>query len=148
MGEVVEYAVERFTPERFMHFWPHIWKELSLIPHIWDRWWTKESIYDLTVSGRFQCWGVGSAHTIHAVAFTEIAVYPASTVFRIFMAFGEGFEEYIPILEASYEKFAVDAGCTHAEVVGRSGWKKPMKELGFEQVNIVLSKSLQKLRMQ
>jgi len=142
-----DVEVHMLVGERFEHYWPQISLQLDFIPQFWATWWTKESIREGVLSGRFQCWGVGDAQQIRVVTFSQIATYPANRIFQVILAFGEGIDEALPALVATYEKFCFDSGCTIAEVTGRPGWSSKLSRYGFRQQSAVLTRKLTQLKV-
>ena len=92
MGQTVvsPFLVELLSNEKFELYWPDIELKLDTVPHIWDCWWTKESIREQTLVGRFQCWTVGDANEVSGVVFSQIIHYPAASILQVFLAFGLG----------------------------------------------------------
>ena len=144
---VSPYLVEKLDPERFRHYWPQIEKELDNVPHIWAYWWTKESIVEFVLEGRFQCWTVGTERMVQGVLFSQIAHYPANAIFQVLFAFGEGMSEMLDELDATMSKFAVFNGCAYAEVIGRPGWQPKLRRQGFRYNRTVLMKEFEPIRM-
>jgi hypothetical protein len=146
---MTQHQVELLTPEKFLHYWPMIEKQLDHVPHLWALWWTKDSIRDSVVAERFQCWGIGDAGTIHGIVFTQVVMYPANLVFQAFLAFGEGLTDAMDEIEATFERYCVIRGATLAEVTGRPGWGPRLRKKGFRQTcGAVFSKKLEPMRMQ
>jgi hypothetical protein len=139
MGETL---IEMFSPERFNIFWPFILRELKKVPHMWQPWWTEESLYDLTMNGTFQCWAAKADGEIKAIAFSRVNTFPTGNVFYVWLAFGEGFLEYADAFEAAFEQFAIKCGCHMAEVTGRPGWEPMLRKKGFRRTASVLTKQI------
>jgi hypothetical protein len=137
--------VEKFDVGRFRHYWPSIEAELDTIPHTWAHRWTKETIFDCVVDGRFQCWAVGSANEIRAMALSQIVNYPAANVFQVLLLFGRDFFVMLDNLQAAMEKFAAFNGCGVIEVIGREGWEPKLRKIGFRKTGVVLEKELGKI---
>jgi len=133
--------------DRFEHHWQSIASELDFIPHVWATWWTKESLREGVLNGRFQCWAAGDESRITVVAFSQIADYPANRIFQVFLAFGQGIDEVAPVLEAVWEQFAAKSGCSIGEVTGRPGWGPRLRKLGFRQQSCTFTRSVSNLRI-
>lgn len=141
------YLVEKLEAEKFLIYWPQIEKELDTVPHIWSNRWTKEAIRDLTLEGRFQCWASGDENTVIGVVFSQIACYPAASVFQVLLAFGVGLPETVDAINATCEKFATFNGCSEMEVIGRDGWEPKLRNVGFKRTSMVWTRKLQPIRM-
>lgn len=131
--------VERLDGPKFSYYWPTISRELDGIAEHWDWWWTKESIYGLTMEGHFQCWGAGTPSELKVVVFSKISHFPANTILQIFLAFGNGFDEVAPGLVGAFERFADEAKCTLVEVSGRPGWERKLRKIGFRRMSSILA---------
>lgn len=147
MTKVNPFQVERLEGDKFLHYWPMIEKQLSFVPHIWQQWWTMESIREFVLSGRWQCWGVGTNNVVYGVVFSQIAMYPAQNVFQILLGIGQDLSEMVDIVDASLFRFATSNGCTSAEVIGRLGWEPHLRKLGFKRVNMTMAKKLETERL-
>jgi hypothetical protein len=143
-----EYVIELLTPEKFDTYWGQIEQQLDTIPHVWEMCWTKDFIRDAAMSGRFQCWTIGSPTLIHGVAFSQIAVYPARSIFQVLILFGAGMDDAVETIDAVLSKFAFERGCEYVEVSGRPGWEQRLKHMGFKKISTTLSKQLYAERMQ
>lgn len=145
MGEVV---VERLSVEKFLIYWPRIEQELKTVPHVWEDFWTLDSIRDATIQGTFQCWGAGSADDVEVVCWSQVSHYPTGAVFRVFLAIGQGVDKCLPALETIFEEFAHDNGCHLAEVVGRPGWGPKLRKMGFKTGTTSHVRRLENWRLQ
>lgn len=143
----VKTTAELLGGARFVHYWPFISSQLDFIPHVWATWYTKETLREGVLSGRYQCWAVGDEKSITVVAFSQIAEFPANRIFQVFLAFGQEIEGVAPILEAVWEKFASDVGCTICEVVGRPGWGPFLRKFGFRQESCTFTRAVKNLRI-
>lgn len=139
--------IEKLEGDHFLSYWPLIEARLKCIPHVWEPWWTLESIREYTLDGRFQCWGIGNAGTITGIAFSQIAMYPAGGVLQVVLAFGEGMIETVDLIDATLSRFGALNGCSSAEVTGRPGWEPNLRKLGFRRANTVLRKKLELERL-
>jgi hypothetical protein len=140
--------VELLSVEKFVHYWPMIGRQLDFVPHMWALWWTKESLYEGVCAERFQCWGVGTANTITAVMFSQVALYPANSVLQVILAFGEGLTDAVDEVEAALERYCKVRGVDVCEITGRPGWEPLLRKKGFGRKSVVMSKRLDIGRLQ
>lgn len=154
MGEAVnlgmagnaEYSTVIFTPEVFDRHWPSISKELDRVPHIWDKWFTKEYIRAASLANEFSVWAVGPPECHRLIVFTKIVVYPAERVLQACFAIGNDLERCLPSLMAALESFANLAECSRCDIVGRPGWERMLP--GFHRTGVVMSRDLKPFRVQ
>jgi hypothetical protein len=143
---ISEYQTELMTPEAFEKYWPFISSELDRVPHIWNRYYTKEYLFAAAMIGDFQVWGTGPKNQIRLVVFTRITVYPAARILQVTLAFGNDLERCLPSLVATLEKASYNAECSRCDIIGREGWLKFLP--GFERTASLLSKVLEPMRIQ
>lgn len=148
MGEALDlgYQTEHMTNEVFELYWPHISQELDRVPHIWQRYFTKEYLYQAPLAGQFDVWGVGPDSQIRLIVYTRILDCPASRILQLTLALGNDVEACLPSLTATLEKLANDAGCQYCEIVGRLGWERLLP--GFKRTEVVLTRSLEHFKVQ
>lgn len=142
----LEYQTELMTGDVFDKYWPYISAELDKVPHIWERHYTKEYIYEGALSGEFGVWGIGPRHQIRLVVFTKILDCPAARILQITLALGNDLEGCLPNLTATLEKLAKEMNCQYCEIIGREGWQKLLPE--FKKTGIVLSRKLEHFKVQ
>lgn len=140
------YRTELMDAEAFDKYWPQMARELDTVSHIWNRYYTKEYLYSAGMVGEFQTWAVGPPSEIRLVVFTKIAIYPASRILQVFLAFGNDVERCLPSLVATLEKAVNDTGCDFCDVIGRPGWEKLLP--GFKKECVVLSRSFEHFMVQ
>lgn len=145
---VQEIEVERLRDDAFLHYWPSIRVEMEKVPHVWDKWWTPEAIFEGVVSGRFQVWSAGTKEKHLLVLVTQIAHYPANTILQSVLLLGNHLEECAPMLDAAMEQWARSAGCTMCEVSGRKGWIRFLKNFGFRETNVTLHRLVDEHKVQ
>jgi hypothetical protein len=134
----VPYEASRLRTEEVVYYWPFIDIELDRVPHIWCGHWTKDSLYELTMNDRFQLWGFGPPDQIRVFVFTQIVHYPANRILQAFLCFGNSLDEALPIIEATFERFAMETECKLFEIMGRKGWERKLR--GFKHDYAVMTK--------
>lgn len=139
MGEALSdlFGAECIRAERLDYYWPLIMRELERHPEIWEDYWTPESLYGDVVNGMLQLWGFGDEKTMHLVVFTRIAEYPAARHLHIVLALGDEMDKFLPLMEATFERFAMASGCRFAEISNaRPGWERKLRR--FRRRGVVL----------
>lgn len=143
-----EVVIEQLSPERFSHFWPLIQKELEKIPHIWEDYWTVDSIFEASLCGTLQCWAIGGEDgAATMVVWTRISHFPSNRILQVCLAFGSCPDSYIATLDATLEDFAKHVGCQIIEVLGRLGWNKKLKGR-YEKVTTTVSRRIADWKVQ
>lgn len=118
--------------EEFDRWWPDIQRVMDTVPHTWEHH-TKEEIYFRAMNDTLQVWAVGDA-AIKMILFTQVASFATKNVLQVIWASGLGeLEEKIDAIAAALEYFAKLNRCSEVDVIGRPGWGKVLKRLGFKR---------------
>lgn len=137
-------AITQLRGEALDKWWPQICEQLDTIPHTWERWWTKEALYNAIQMGWSQCWASCVDKTAEIITITSIVEYPSTRkVLVTNLTFGSNIDAHINLLDATLENFARQEGCVGHEVRGREGWKPRLKKLGFKFQQIVMYKEVE-----
>lgn len=96
---------------------------------------TLDDVVQAIIKGEMQFWPAPKG-----CAVTEIVNYPRKKVLHIFLAGGE--MEQIIDMDDSAVEFAKMNGCTGMSIAGRKGWKRVLKDKGYEEAFTVLGKDI------
>jgi len=96
---------------------------------------TLDDVVQAIIKGEMQFWPAPKG-----CAVTEIVNYPRKKVLHIFLAGGE--MEQIIDMDDSAVEFAKMNGCTGMSIAGRRGWKRVLKDKGYEETFTVLGKDI------
>lgn len=96
---------------------------------------TLDDVVQAIIKGEMQFWPAPKG-----CAVTEIVNYPRKKVLHIFLAGGE--MEQIIDMDDSAVEFAKMNGCTGMSIAGRKGWKRVLKDKGYEETFTVLGKDI------
>ena len=81
-------------------------------------------------------------NTVDGVVVTQFTVYPRKKVFTILLCCGDNLNQwYDPAFEMLYS-FANVHQCDLAEVIGRKGWVRRLKDDGFKQSMWIVEREL------
>ena len=123
-------------------FWPQVERLLDARPELWNRAFTKETLFEWIMSNRMQLWVVHTKNVVRLAMLTQFYVTPTSNVGQVWWAQGEGLRAMLPMLSLMLEKFAGERGATRVEVVGRKGLEKVLAPLGFEFESATYSRKI------
>lgn len=144
---VLEVAMEsrRIYPQEWVEcHWPYVADILRQLPEIWEDYWTLDSIFECVMTGRWQAWGFGKSSQMNVIVMTEVLQMPAKRFLKLQLAFGNSLSSVLPQIEATMERFAVEAECDFCEIIGRPGWEK--RSLGrFKRYAVVLRAEVPKM---
>lgn len=141
--ETPNVVVNRMSPDEVVGHWGRIERELNLVPHIWQPYWTTQFLYYSVLGGNMQMWACGTVTQINLVIWTQIGLYPACKSLQVVLALGTQVDEALPILEAELEHFARETECDICEVIGRTGWWSKLKRNGFKRQNETFMKRIE-----
>lgn len=149
MGQVIahdeEFEAEAriLSPEEWTVYWPQISVQLDTIPQWWEPYWTKDFINSAVMSQGWQAWGFGDYNKVNLIVLTQIIIYPGARVLQMMLAFGNNLAMCAPLIDASLFRFAMEAECEYAEIVGREGWVQYFPR--FRKVGVVLRCEIQRV---
>ena len=120
----------------------------QLLPHLkTSQEWTKgrvtvDNILKFVLDGQMQLWVAHEEGKIYGHVITEIKQYPQCRMLVVQYCAGEPNhmkyvdDEMFDLLD----RFAMDAGCSGIEFVGRPGWRKQAEKYGFEVRSVMYQK--------
>ena len=81
-------------------------------------------------------------NTVDGVVVTQFTVYPRKKVFTILLCCGAYLNEwYNPLFELLYQVASLNK-CDLAEVMGRKGWVRKLKDIGFKQTMWIVEREI------
>lgn len=119
--------------EQFKHYWPKLSDALDQEPGLWNCEYTKDGIYAAVLSAQIKVWVVSSGDTIH-LAFMTRRCLPANEVpvLQVFWIWGNGFIPVISLIDMALDRVAGFLNCGRIEALGRKGFERVLKPLGYE----------------
>lgn len=83
-------------------------------------------------------WFVMRGEDIQAAYTTRVVQYPTGTNGLVVdWLGGEEMSAWLPLVVDSLKRYGADVGCDHVELVGRSGWLRALKSLGWHSEAVV-----------
>jgi hypothetical protein len=140
-------AITLLEPPYFDYYWPQIERELDTIPHLWADRITKDDIYGAVQRKEMQVWAVGPSKTVTMVVFTQIINFGPAKALQVVFCFGGDLEEALPLLDATLERFAFVSGCSSIEVIGRKGWFRTLRPLGFHLDKVIMRRNVKHMEL-
>ena len=139
--------VAYLTPEMFDHYWPELSQVLDQEPELWNKYYSKQNIWDRVHNKEIQVWVVFNGQLIRLVFFTQRYVAPNGiATLQIFWMYGTGLKEAMYMLDGVVDKFASTLDCTRLEVTGRKGFERLLAPLGAEYQYSVFSRPVRSVR--
>lgn len=118
--------------------WPHISHFIQMaIDESTDRF-TTDDVLRL-IEGRKAQLFIFKNKEILAAWVTTIEDSGSSKWLRVMWAGGMDLDEWLHYL-TSIEQWAKSIGCSHSVVIGRPGWEKKIKDMGYRKTSVTLEK--------
>ncbi len=95
-----------------------------------------DSVYSWLMAGKFQLWVVREGNDTLAALVTEIRNYPTGLRTFNVMLLGGVFREKWLHLWPELANWARAQGCTRAELVGRKGWERVLKDWNWTMIDM------------
>lgn len=105
---------------------------------------TIEEVYDNVRFKGHQLWIAFNDNEIVASAVTEIVAYSKIKTLVGHFIGGKDLESWKQAIVDAMAKFAKAEGCDRIEFMGRRGWSKPLKKIGWKESYIVYEYFLEK----
>jgi hypothetical protein len=98
-----------------------------------------DDIEQALIDKRMQLWVIHEGE-IKCVIVTQIVNYYKCKAVRVLTVTGLGHKEWIQLGFDTLAAWGRENGCSLMEMQGRKGWEKPLKKLGFEDPEILMTK--------
>lgn len=98
---------------------------------------------DLVLERNAQAWAVMEGLDMVAVAATEVRGFPLYRALNIYALEGSRFDEWSPLLDSKFKKFARLMSCDVIECYVRKGLAKKLRSLGYKEATVVVSKPVE-----
>lgn len=127
--------------DHLTHYWPHIARSLEQCRHVWEDNYTIHGLLNEAIAKRVQVWLVGTEDRWDVFLFSEVRQTQQGRVLYVFLCVGQNFDDYLPIIDASFERFAATvADCDHIKIIGRRGWARKLSKIGFREDSVTLTR--------
>jgi hypothetical protein len=88
---------------------------------------------------RMQLWAIHDGG-VKCVIVTQIVNYYKCKAVRVLTVTGIDHKEWLQLGFDTLMAWGKENGCSLMEMQGRKGWEKPLKQLGFEEPEILMTK--------
>ena len=127
--------------------WPKIRQYVANVEEVSDGRITITDIFSDIMEGKMLLWVVFDhsvdANNTNFMAFacTSIRDYPKKRMLFIDYIGGEGMDLWLGNLNETLSTFGASQECTGLEAVGRRGWERPLKSIGWKPVYTIYEKN-------
>lgn len=104
-----------------------------------------EDLLEMALKHEADFWLVKAYETgdILAVCVTQVVLYKRKKNLRVVALTGDGMEEWMDALDETLCYFGRAEGCSSIELVGRKGFVRRLKPLGYEEKYVLMTRSLE-----
>lgn len=143
---MTEYMVGVLREGNLLRWWPDIVNVLEEVPpeSIWLRETGVNGLLELALHDHIQVWAAGTTKEFQLLLITRPFDYENGRVLKVEYAYGKNLDALLPQLDAMLEFCAAVHQCSKIVVVGREGWKRKLKPLGYGLEAVLLSKDIRK----
>lgn len=99
--------------------------------------------------GQLQLWAVLQTNPqaekpdiLYAAAITRIAMTNKGEIAEIYLLGGRDFNLWLPDLSEMIAQSAKEIGCIAVRAYGRTGWRRPLAKLGWQEKTVAYEKAL------
>src|SRR5512139_745818 len=129
--------------KEFEHYWPDINESLDASPEIWNKWFTKDAIFDRIMKETIQVWMVCEKDgPIHAMFMTQVLIADIGRILQVFWMRGRLPDGAVKCISLALDGFGSHHGCVRLAVVGRKGWERMLRNFGAEVEAVALSRPI------
>lgn len=125
--------------ESIANVWPHVSEWLDRCLKRAPPWWQVEDLKNKCLSGDYILWLIASEGQACGVALSELNQYPAALICNVPWIGGTTMKLWRPLLQATLEHWARDAGAAYLTGGGRRGWAR---ESSMKEYGVILVKEL------
>lgn len=116
--------------EQINFYWEKISEELRRTTLY--EYWTEQQLLQAVQQGAMQCWALSDG-TIKLILLSDIVRYSSGLrCLRFVGCVGEELDEFLPTIASCFRKVVKQLECHRIEVVGRRGWERKLRPLGFK----------------
>ena len=141
-----EVQVSLMPEEAYVQFWPQIEAELDKVPHVWEDCFTKEFLREVPWHRELTVWCTVEKGAVMMVIYAQFIYTPRGKGLFFRLALGNGLDKAMPSLEATFERLAQETGCDFAQIGGRRGWLRKLRD--FKEDYVVMTRQLQNFKVQ
>lgn len=128
------------------HYWKDIEASLDAQPELWDKWFTKESLFERIQTEIIQVWTVCEKDgPIMAVFFTQILIADIGKILQVFWMRGTMPDGAVKCISLALDRFGQHHGCVRLAVIGRKGWERMLRNFGGVVDSISMSRPIEKM---
>lgn len=147
-GKTRPRAVLLHVPTGHMHeVWPRIAPMFLVFEERGPQRYSRSDLFWKLAVGQMQLHLVYDGARYNLALITEIIEYPQSKVCQIIYATGEDIVSVLPLIDELTE-WARRLGANEMVIAGRPGWERHMKQFGFGNKTVALSRRIDPCQVQ
>lgn len=111
--------------------WPEVEPLLLKGIGFWGDYYDIDDLKTACIKGKMQLWVALEEREIHMVMLTMLVIYPKRKLLRYFYIGGKRLKD-VMYYNPNVVKWAREHGASGDELIGRDGWIRALRRLGFE----------------
>lgn len=88
-----------------------------------------------------QLWVICDEEDIVGALITEVLDFPRKKACR-YVTLGGDLKDAFPVIDQSISAWAKSLGCDRMELIGRRGWSRAIKNLGYNEAYVYVTKDI------
>ncbi len=136
--------IQRYSKTEVVDAWETLLPLLERGRAAWEEYLTLEDVRKELVEGRLQFWSMNYTNEKEPFLgfITSIETYTQKCALRIIWLGGERFVEASKVMFDAVEAWARTLSCKNIEIIGRGGFERLLKPLGYKRTHVILIKEL------
>ena len=141
-------SADEVTTDKLKEDWPFIEPFIARALDRGDGRYSLEDIKHYLIDGVARAWLIEEINVLEQVKeikacfVLELMQYPQLLVCNVLALAGKDIEQWLPFVEAAVEDIARNQDAKRIEIIGRLGWKRILKPLGYRETACFLAKEL------
>jgi hypothetical protein len=121
-------------------FWFHVepWLSLALEKNHGEM--ELEDVLEFCRTGKVQLFGLWDGEKFIGSYITELVIFPRMRQVHVLALGAENFDPWIELVSQELEEWRKKCQCHEVVIVGRHGWIKKLKAVGFKQRYTILAR--------
>jgi len=144
MRDMVSTLMVSSVPVGVVHIvWPDAIRHLQRAIDAGRNRYRSVDLLDDILKSNVGLWMVMDGEKSVAAYTTRVIQYPSGVKgLMVDLLGGDGMDEWLPLVVDKLKLYASDMKCGHIELVGRNGWLRALKPLGWSGESVIASMEL------
>lgn len=124
--------------EQVQHYWPNIVSGMQQSPGSFKGM-PPQALYSALSDGRFSLWEAGTPTSVLVFVLTEVVISEGERWLAVRWCLGKHVDELLEIADQAFDMVCRTLNCKGVLIeTPRKGWTRVLRNIGFEEVAVVL----------